>query len=498
MKNAKSRICCLLTSAVMLVLAFVFSGCTPSQEDCDHEYRKWKIITEPTCLEKGVEERVCDICEYVDTRDMDPKGHNEYTLKGIDATCLEPGKTEGKMCTVCEDIVVPQQEIAALGHDYTEKTIRKASCQRDGLVKSTCTRCGDSFETTVEFPVYTAVEIHEMTKNSVVEIRTFDRYGSQIGTGSGFIYSTDGKVVTNYHVIKGAYSAKVYLNGNSFTVKTVIAHGELDGRDLAILQLNTISTFQALTLCEEEHPTGSTVYAHGSSNALTDTFSQGIITNSKRNYYGANVLQHDAAISPGNSGGPLLNQYGEVIGINTFYIEGQNLNFAIYVSELENLKQINMTLAQIYKNNMEPINLMAEYIKDNGEYDSFSDEYFLMLNENSSTGRGAYYYPAAADEPVDLTVYEYKNNLMFWVVPSTNGDVPAWCSIDDDTGEYAFGYVGEDGELYYDVIMVESVNAKMYLEFCDSAYSQIYNNIETDFAAIGITPDDIWLPAPKR
>ena len=71
---------------------------------------------------------------------------------------------------------------------------------------------------------------------------------------------------------------------------------------------------------------------------LVLTFSSGLISAAPRTIDGVKYVQHEAPISTGNSGGPLINKYGEVIGINTMYVNNaQNLNFAIHLSELDNL-----------------------------------------------------------------------------------------------------------------------------------------------------------------
>ena len=83
---------------------------------------------------------------------------------------------------------------------------------------------------------------------------------------------------------------------------------------------------------------GDTIYAFGSPIGFTSTLSQGIISSADREVDGRLCVQHDASITHGNSGSPLINEFGEVIGVNTFtYEDSQNLNFAVAISELDNL-----------------------------------------------------------------------------------------------------------------------------------------------------------------
>ncbi|MBQ7098682.1 MAG: discoidin domain-containing protein, partial [Oscillospiraceae bacterium] len=83
----------------------------------EHEWSDWTVTTEPTCTEKGVETRTC-ACGESETREVDALGHTEVTVPGKDATCTETGLTEGKKCSVCDEVIVAQEVIPALGHDY--------------------------------------------------------------------------------------------------------------------------------------------------------------------------------------------------------------------------------------------------------------------------------------------------------------------------------------------------------------------------------------------
>lgn len=174
--------------------------------------------------------------------------------------------------------------------------------------------------------VLTAKEVYKNCSNATVQIVT------DIGVGSGFFYDT-GKVVTNYHVIKGAKKITVnFKDGTSYEVKNILSLN--DYLDLAVLSVPVSVT--PLKLTQREVSSGDTVYAIGSSlGILTDTFTNGMVTNANRYIDDIHFIQTNAAITNGNSGGPLLNEYGEVIGINTWqYVDGQNLNFAISIEEL--------------------------------------------------------------------------------------------------------------------------------------------------------------------
>lgn len=167
---------------------------------------------------------------------------------------------------------------------------------------------------------------------AVVTVETRDRRGTPLGTASGFLISSDGILVTNQHVIRGAHSLIAYLeNGGSYSVEKVI--GFSCDTDLAVLQLNARGVkFPAVRLGHSEDiEVGERVIAIGSPIGLAATVSEGIISAIRREpRTDVRLLQTTAAISPGSSGGPLIHRGSAVIGVTTFGIRGgQNLNFAI-------------------------------------------------------------------------------------------------------------------------------------------------------------------------
>ena len=195
-------------------------------------------------------------------------------------------------------------------------------------------------------------EVYASTVNSVVSINTTATAGTNIfgqtvetaSAGSGFIISSDGYIVTNYHVVKGATSVKVTLYSGDTYDATVIG-GDSD-YDVAVIKINA-SGLPAVTLGNSaDVNVGDTVLAIGNPlGELTFSMSQGIVSCCDRaiNVDGTpfNMIQVDASINPGNSGGPLVNLYGEVAGIvsakyssySNTTVEG--LGFAIPISDVQ-------------------------------------------------------------------------------------------------------------------------------------------------------------------
>ncbi|WP_051472281.1 S1C family serine protease [Patulibacter minatonensis] len=141
-------------------------------------------------------------------------------------------------------------------------------------------------------------------------------------TGSGFVVSSDGYVVTNAHVIDGADSVKVKVgDGDTLPAKVV---GVDQSTDIALLKVSAPKALSALTLGESDDvQVGDATFAIGNPYGLDRTLTTGVVSALHRsiespNGYAINgVLQTDAAINPGNSGGPLLNAEGRVIGVNS-------------------------------------------------------------------------------------------------------------------------------------------------------------------------------------
>lgn len=191
-----------------------------------------------------------------------------------------------------------------------------------------------------------AEEIYEFASPSVVEITGKMKSGTS--TGTGFFYDQNGTVITNYHVIKGCIDATITLaNGISYNVDKVIGYDE--DRDIAILSTFCASSIP-LEICDTEIATGEKVYAIGSSLGLSGSLSDGIISSAKRIINGNIYIQTTAPISHGNSGGPLLDCRGKVVGITTaFLTDGQNLNLAIPIEEIKNIStNKSISLEELY------------------------------------------------------------------------------------------------------------------------------------------------------
>lgn len=206
----------------------------------------------------------------------------------------------------------------------------------------------------------TLSELIVKVKPSVALIETFDDKGNKSGSGSGFVVSEGGMIATNYHVIEGAKEIKVSfpaLKDNKFYKSTGFV-GFVKTKDLALIMIDTKGAkLKPLPMAKEPPSQAETVVAIGAPLGLSDTVTSGIVSavrsgkelrrmlmRGKQDSYGKNLgydeeatwIQTSAPISRGNSGGPLINTRGEVVGINTFVSNlGQNLNFSICIQHMK-------------------------------------------------------------------------------------------------------------------------------------------------------------------
>src|SRR3990170_5118405 len=196
-----------------------------------------------------------------------------------------------------------------------------------------------------------AADIYERLRPAVVEITTTTagdqspRAPPSQGSGSGIVIDGDGTVLTNNHVVAGADSLEVRFSDGPVASATVV--GRDPGNDLAVVRAERDG--QELTVAplgdSAQVRIGDPILALGNPFNLEGTLTQGIVSALDRTFAAGgntrpirNMIQIDAAVNPGNSGGPLINCQGEVIGVNTLLENptGDNVNvgvaFAVPVS----------------------------------------------------------------------------------------------------------------------------------------------------------------------
>ena len=176
------------------------------------------------------------------------------------------------------------------------------------------------------------VDLFENASPSVVYISTVTRHRDFFGrvtgevplsTGTGFVWDRDGHVVTNFHVLQGASNARVVMHDQTSYMAEYVGHS--DRHDLAVLRIDVpADSLRPVRLGDSDRVrVGQSAYAIGNPFGYSATLTTGIISALSRRIEGLtgdiieDVIQVDAAINTGNSGGPLLDSRGRVIGINS-------------------------------------------------------------------------------------------------------------------------------------------------------------------------------------
>jgi Tfp pilus assembly protein PilF len=181
-------------------------------------------------------------------------------------------------------------------------------------------------------------ELVRRIKPSAVAIETFDARNEKLSRGSGFFIDSD-RVVTNRHVIEGAYRAEIHSStGTVYPVKGVLAV-DAEG-DLALLKVEAAaSQVRPLSLDRTSPQEGESVVVIGNPFGLEGSVTNGIVSAVRDIPTFGRIIQITAPISPGSSGSPVVNMQGQVIGVATLQITGgQSVNFAIPSERISQLQ----------------------------------------------------------------------------------------------------------------------------------------------------------------
>lgn len=210
--------------------------------------------------------------------------------------------------------------------------------------------------------------------------------------------------MTNYHAVKDAYSVKIKTwDGNMYNVDYILGWSE--EKDIAVLKADIDFSVSA-SLSKDKAKTAETVYVMGSTVGMTGTFTDGIVSTGERYLEEMNntvkYIQITAPISKGNSGGPVINSYGEVIGIAALcHNSAQNLNYAIPVYEIDTIDlSTPMTVKDFYN-----------YVNNRDEDSEFNGLLALSVQGVSleKGGTAVFYAFASATQEYNI-VCETSNN----------------------------------------------------------------------------------------
>lgn len=201
------------------------------------------------------------------------------------------------------------------------------------------------------------VDAVKQVKLSVVKIDVFRKQNGKIrpaGSGSGFIISSDGLLFTNYHVIKDADRIMVSVGDENEIEAAVI--GTDPDTDLALLKIFSAGFVAAKLGDAFQLEIGQLVLAIGNPFGYQHTVTMGVVSALGRTLRAQNgslvdhVIQTDAALNPGNSGGPMINLAGEVVGVNTAVLQGaQGLSFSVAINTAKEIADQLLRTGRVFK-----------------------------------------------------------------------------------------------------------------------------------------------------
>ena len=241
------------------------------------------------------------------------------------------------VCTLCSGFIGSGVTYLALKNNLTQtKTINVNPSKFD--TKSEALSATEAYNKVA--PAAVVVSTKSVTQGYFMQTQEVE------GIGSGFIINEEGYILTNYHVVKGAQEISVTLSNDVTTTAQIVNYDE--NQDVAMIKITDESVKIPATVelgDSDSLQPGEEVIAIGTplSTELSSTVTKGIISATSRSVavesgVTMNLIQTDAAINAGNSGGPLVNTKGEVVGINSSKISGEaveGIGFSIPINDIK-------------------------------------------------------------------------------------------------------------------------------------------------------------------
>ncbi len=235
-------------------------------------------------------------------------------------------------------------------------------------------------------------------KNAVVKIDVYKKVSGKLraaGSGSGFIFSSDGMIFTNCHVVNGAEKIMVSLLNENEIEATLI--GKDPDTDLAILKIYSEGYSVAKLGNAESLQIGQLVIAIGNPLGYQHTVTTGVVSalgrtlRSQNGMLVDNVIQSDAALNPGNSGGPMITTDGEAVGVNTAIIQGaQGLSFSVDINTAKEVASQLIKNGKVFKAylgfQLQEVNIIPK-VKQHYHLPNDKGLFVVSVEENSPASR---------------------------------------------------------------------------------------------------------------
>lgn len=242
------------------------------------------------------------------------------------------------------------------------------------------------------------VDAVAQVKNAVVKIDVYKTVNGKLraaGSGSGFIFSSDGLIFTNNHVVNGAEKIMVSLLNENEIEATLV--GKDPDTDLAILKIYADGYSVAKLGDAETLQIGQLVIAIGNPLGYQHTVTTGVVSalgrtlRSQGGMLVDNVIQSDAALNPGNSGGPMITTDGEAVGVNTAIIQGaQGLSFSVDINTAKEVASQLIKNGKVFKAylgfQLQEVNIIPK-VKHHYHLPNDKGLFVVNVEENSPASR---------------------------------------------------------------------------------------------------------------
>ena len=399
-----------------------------------HSFSEWETVTEATCTSFGLEKRTCD-CNYAEYKTTDALAHNTVTDTAVAVTCTTDGKTEGSHCDSCGTIFVVQSTIPATGHKCDNVTVlTEAVCNVDGQKRFACSNadCSYFYDESYSVPELDTAEIMNQAVQYTGYISMYGRLGELMNSSTAFVIRSDGIIVTCNTVIDNAYSGVFTLGEETYDIVEVLAYSAEN--EIAVLRVNAKDLPYA-QLCTHTTVVSETVYAVGNSRGLSIAINSGIVSNPDAMIGGVSIIQHDTPLLSGYTGSPLINRFGEVIGVNYGHYYDDDFRIAIPIGVLESLSYDNpISIEEYGKQTYTPKEQLIDWVQwyatvEQGTviaYEFNSSDHSFYLGYNSSNNslfiEGSIFITENIRSIVQISLDKLYDGTYYYVSVYTDGN----------------------------------------------------------------------------
>lgn len=367
-------------------------------ETLSHNFSQWETVSEATCTSHGLQKRICT-CGYIEYDTTDMLVHTPVLDPAVSADCTSYGKTEGSHCKTCGVVLVHQELVLPSGHNCDKsEIIKEATSGAKGSKRISCSNagCSYSYEEEFELAELSIRDIQAEALNYIGTIQPLNFWGGKLDSATAFVIDPDGIIITSNFALDNAYSAFFTLNGQKYDVVEVLAY-EDHILNVAVLKIDATG-LPAANICKDPLAITEKVYLAGVSDRNTFSISECLLPEEVDPEKSIHFFNYNIDLPFFYNGGPMLNTYGEVVGINAGMLGNTGFNQLFSMHVLDFLK---------YDNPMS----IEEYGKKTYTHDEYFEEWLWHFN-NMKTDSNIEYQLSGSDYTLSLG-YDIDNDYSY-------------------------------------------------------------------------------------